>query len=48
VFACGEANAVRDFIEWLWIGPSAASVSSVVVEEAETQGTPCPADFSTG
>jgi acylphosphatase len=48
VFACGEAHAVQAFIDWLWIGPAAASVTSVVVEEPAGQGMPCPDEFSTG
>jgi acylphosphatase len=48
VFACGAAHAVHAFIEWLWVGPSAASVTSVVVEELPAQGAQCPSDFSTG
>jgi acylphosphatase len=48
VFACGAAQAVHAFIEWLWVGPSAASVTSVIVEELQIQGTRCPGEFSTG
>jgi acylphosphatase len=48
VLACGAAHAVQAFIEWLWIGPSAASVSAVVVEELEAQGVQCAGEFSTG
>ncbi|HWG75193.1 MAG TPA: acylphosphatase [Steroidobacteraceae bacterium] len=48
VLACGAAHAVHAFIEWLWIGPSAASVTAVVVEELEAPGGRCPGDFTTG
>jgi acylphosphatase len=48
VFVCGAAHAVHAFVEWLWIGPSAASVTSVVVEELEAQDAQSPSDFSTG
>ena len=47
VLACGPAQAVHAFIEWLWVGPSAAAVASVIVEELETDGSACPGDFST-
>ncbi|HEX4052296.1 MAG TPA: acylphosphatase [Steroidobacteraceae bacterium] len=48
VFACGAGHAVQALIEWLWVGPSAARVTSVVVEELATQGTHCPSEFTTG
>jgi len=49
VFACGPAQAVQAFIEWLWVGPSAAAVASVTVEELEIEGSAaCPGEFSTG
>ncbi|HTT04247.1 MAG TPA: acylphosphatase [Steroidobacteraceae bacterium] len=48
VYACGKAHAVLAFIEWLWVGPAAARVTSVVVEETEGQGTQCPGEFNTG
>ena len=35
VLACGSAQAVAQFIDWLWIGPSAAKVSAVTVQEAD-------------
>jgi acylphosphatase len=35
VLACGPAGAVHAFIEWLWIGPAAAKVIAVQVEELE-------------
>jgi acylphosphatase len=35
VLACGLEGAVREFIDWLWIGPSAAKVSDVLVEALE-------------
>jgi acylphosphatase len=35
VLACGGEGAVREFIDWLWVGPSAAKVSDVAVETLE-------------
>ena len=43
VLACGEAGAVEQLQQWLWVGPSAASVTSVRCESATDQP---PADFS--
>jgi len=47
VLACGAPEAVLAFIEWLWIGPSAARVSAVVIEELPAHGPGCPGGFST-
>lgn len=47
VLACGEHIAVQGFIAWLWIGPAAAKVTAVVVEELELIGARCPTDFNT-
>lgn len=40
VLACGEVSQVDTFIEWLWIGPAAASVTGVEVAEHEPAATP--------
>ena len=48
VVACGEEWRVREFIEWLWIGPSAAKVTQVLVEVIELHPTQLPQDFRTG
>jgi len=41
VLACGESEAVQSFIEWLWIGSSAAKVTAVQVSDApEHHGRP--------
>src|SRR6185312_2885741 len=48
VLACGAPQSVQAFIEWLWSGPSAARVSSVIVEELGEQEARCPGEFSTG
>lgn len=46
VLACGEEEAVQIFVEWLWIGSSAAKVVSVHVVDASEHGEP-PAGFHT-
>jgi acylphosphatase len=48
VLACGEEPAVREFIEWLWVGPSAAKVIDVSVEHIELAAHELPPDFRTG
>ncbi|MGH8283724.1 MAG: acylphosphatase [Gammaproteobacteria bacterium] len=40
VLACGEAEAVKEFCDWLWQGPPAARVSEVVVREVECLDVP--------
>ncbi len=47
VMACGEETAVRAFIEWLWIGPSAAKVDVVRVQELQLPEHELPQDFTT-
>jgi acylphosphatase len=47
VLAYGEERLVCEFIQWLWIGPSAAKVTDVIVESIETQPVPLPTDFRT-
>ena len=47
VLACGEADVVNRFIEWLWIGSSASKVTSVDVTELPA-GHAHPATFRTG
>ncbi|HEX4025466.1 MAG TPA: acylphosphatase [Steroidobacteraceae bacterium] len=47
VMACGEERAVRAFIEWLWLGPSAAKVAEVSVQELQLAEHELPLDFST-
>lgn len=47
VFACGEERQVLEFIEWLWIGPSAAKVTEVIVEIIEIHPAQLPPDFRT-
>ena len=40
VLACGESLQVDAFIDWLWIGPAAASVTGVTVAEHESAERP--------
>ncbi len=47
VLAYGEERRVYEFIEWLWIGPSAAKVTDVVVEIVELHPAHWPPDFRT-
>lgn len=47
VLAYGEERRVYEFIEWLWVGPSAAKVTDVVVEIVELHPAQLPPDFRT-
>jgi acylphosphatase len=47
VLVCGAAADVQAFIDWLWIGPSAASVTAVEVAEFELVSYRWPAGFTT-
>lgn len=47
VLACGEGEAVQTFVNWLWIGSSAAKVMAVEVADAPEQSARPPADFRT-
>jgi acylphosphatase len=47
VLAYGEERCVLEFIDWLWIGPSAAKVTQVTVEVIEFQPELRPEDFRT-
>jgi acylphosphatase len=47
VLAFGEERAVLDFIDWLWIGPSAAKVAHVAVEMVELDLAAWPRNFRT-
>ena len=40
VLACGEEEAVRTFVAWLWTGSSASKVISVEVADAPEHGAP--------
>jgi acylphosphatase len=48
VLACGEEQAVQSFVEWLWIGPSAAQVTAVEVVELAVESVQIPEGFGTG
>jgi acylphosphatase len=47
VLAYGEERLVLEFIDWLWIGPSAAKVTQVTVEVIDVQPELRPEDFRT-
>jgi acylphosphatase len=47
VLAYGEERLVLEFIDWLWIGPSAAKVTAVTVEIIELHSAQLPPDFRT-
>ena len=47
VLVCGDEGSVREFIAWLWIGPSAAKVTEVIVEVVELHPARLPRDFRT-
>jgi acylphosphatase len=47
VLACGDAAAVQEFIEWLWIGSSASRVTSVEVADMACDPGALPDGFST-
>jgi acylphosphatase len=48
VLAWGQERAVADFIEWLWVGPGAARVSDVQVEDVAAEAAARPGEFTTG
>ena len=48
VLACGDAEAVQTFIEWLWTGSSASKVTSVEVIDCPLSDAQRPASFRTG
>jgi len=48
VLACGEAQAVSTFIEWLWVGSSASRVTAVEVTDGPSEHrTQPPVGFRT-
>lgn len=47
VLACGPSAAVREFIGWLWVGPSQARVTSVTASALPESGLSWPRDFTT-
>jgi len=44
----GPEGAVREFIDFLWMGSTAARVTAVEVEELAPQEVEWPAGFTTG
>jgi acylphosphatase len=48
VLACGEEEAVQAFVSWLWIGSSAAQVTSVEVHDVLLEPEQIPTSFQTG
>jgi acylphosphatase len=46
VLACGEPEAVGEFVQWLWIGSSASKVTSVSVTDAPCDPAAVPRGFS--
>ncbi len=46
VLACGDAEAVRAFGDWLWIGSSGSKVTAV--EASDAAPAQLPRDFGTG
>ncbi|MGH8150571.1 MAG: acylphosphatase [Steroidobacteraceae bacterium] len=48
VLACGEAVAVRAFVEWLWVGSTASRVTAVEVADAPERGDQPRGAFRTG
>jgi acylphosphatase len=47
VLAYGDERLVLEFIDWLWVGPSAAKVTQVDVEVIELHPELRPVDFRT-
>jgi acylphosphatase len=47
VLACGEETAVLAFVNWLWIGSSAARVTSVEVTDTAVDAVQASAGFHT-
>jgi acylphosphatase len=47
ILACGDEQAVKAFVSWLWIGSSACKVTSVEVSDAPADATTAAAGFRT-
>jgi acylphosphatase len=47
VLACGEEEALHAFVSWLWVGSSAAKVTSVEVSDAPGHVPHVPPGFTT-
>ena len=48
ILVCGADADVQAFIDWLWIGPSAARVTAVEVSAIELPRERWPRSFTTG
>jgi acylphosphatase len=48
ILVFGSERAVLAFIDWLWIGPSAAKVRDVAVAAFEAPPAAVPSEFTTG
>jgi acylphosphatase len=46
VLACGAPEAVEQFVQWLWIGPSASKVTSVSATDAPCDPATAPREFT--
>ena len=47
VLACGEEEAVRTFVSWLWTGSSASKVTSVDAVDVPPSSVRVPTGFQT-
>jgi acylphosphatase len=47
VLAFGDERAVLEFIQWLWVGPSAAKVRDVIIEVLTLDSADWPQSFRT-
>ena len=47
VLACGEHQAVNEFLQWLWIGSSASKVTSVDVRDVAADKLAARSGFHT-
>jgi acylphosphatase len=47
VLACGEDEAVRTFVTWLWTGSSASKVTAVEVTDLPLHSIQVPSSFHT-
>jgi acylphosphatase len=47
LLACGEPQSVDAFVQWLWVGSSAAKVTAVEVSEVAAEAIDIPAGFFT-
>jgi acylphosphatase len=45
VLACGDAAAVAQFVEWLWVGSPASKVTDVATSDTAPPGVP-PSEFT--